>query len=137
MPLPRFPITEDQINALVAEFYARIRQEPVLGPIFQRAIGTDRDTWARHEAHIASFWRNAIGLDRSFSGNPMQKHLANSDIQPEHFAIWLDLFAQTAKDVLPERAARSITELANRIGASLRFGLVQIRQPKDAPPILS
>src|SRR5262245_8134841 len=37
-PLPQYA-TDDQIETLVATFYARIRRDEVLGPIFLAAIG--------------------------------------------------------------------------------------------------
>lgn len=53
---PRFPITPQEIEAVVADFYAQVRLHPVLGPVFARHV-TD---WPAHEAKIARFWRNAI-----------------------------------------------------------------------------
>ena len=136
MPGPKFPITEAQIDTLVATFYARAREHAVLGPVFVGAVGTDEAAWIHHEAKIASFWRNAIGLDRSFSGNPMLKHLANNDIVPDHFVDWLALFREVAKEVLPDEAAAGITALADRIGQSLKMGMVQFRQKDSLPPRL-
>jgi len=133
---PKFPITEAQIDALVSTFYARAREHPVLGPVFLNAVGTETEAWTHHEAKIASFWRNAIGLDRSFSGNPMLKHLANKDIVPEQFADWLGLFHEVAHEVLPTEAAVGVTALADRIGQSLKMGLVQFRQKDSLPPRL-
>ena len=133
MATRRVPITSEQIDALVKAFYARIRTDDVLGPIFLNAIGTSDSAWRAHEARIASFWRNATGIDRSFSGNPMLKHLANSDILPEHFHIWLTLFRETANATLPAEAALGISELADRIGKSLAMGLIQFRAPQGAP----
>lgn len=127
-------LTSEQIDRLVAVFYARIRKHNVLGPVFMRAVGDDDDNWRHHEARIASFWRNASGLDRSFSGNPMRKHLANPEIVPEQFPHWLGLFRQTAKDVLPPAQASEIADLADRIGRSLSMGLVQFRSPESGPP---
>jgi len=131
---PKFPITDAQIDALVSTFYARAREHPVLGPVFLDAVGTEHAGWAHHEAQIASFWRNAIGLDRSFSGNPMLKHLANKDIIPEQFTDWLALFHDVAQEVLPADAAAGVTALADRIGHSLKMGLVQFRQKDGLPP---
>ncbi|WP_299643760.1 group III truncated hemoglobin, partial [uncultured Ruegeria sp.] len=63
---PRFPATPEQINAQVRAFYARVRQDAVLGPVFANHV-TD---WSAHEEKIASFWRNAILFERSYDGNP-------------------------------------------------------------------
>lgn len=135
-PHLKVAISDEQIDDLVRAFYIRIRQDAELGPIFHRAIGTDPDIWSHHEARIASFWRNAVGLDRSFSGNPMQKHLAINEIEPEHFPLWLAIFRQTAEDTLPASVAQQIAELADRIGRSLSWGVTQFRQPTGAPPVL-
>ena len=107
--MKRFPITSSQIDTLVAVFYQRIRNHPELGPIFIKAIGTSDEAWRAHEARIASFWRNATGLDRSFSGNPMLKHLANQEVVPEQFSVWLDLFRSTAEETLPSATAAGIS----------------------------
>ena len=131
---PKFPISENQIDELVATFYARARVDPELGPVFMAAIGESETAWQAHEAKIASFWRNAVGLDRSFSGNPMLKHLANKDIVPDQFGIWLALFRKTARDTLAPEAADGIAVLADRIGRSLQMGLVQFRQHDGLPP---
>lgn len=134
MPGPKFPITEDQIEALVAAFYAHARIDPVLGPVFHKAIGTDPEAWRKHETKIASFWRNAVGLDRSFSGNPMLNHMANPQIVPGQFADWLSLFRRTAEDTLPPETAAGIAALANGVGHSLQMGLDQFRQKDGLAP---
>ncbi|CUK27512.1 Group 3 truncated hemoglobin ctb [Cognatishimia activa] len=134
MVVPKFQITPDEIDQLVKTFYARARVDPVIGPVFMNAVGSDKAVWDEHEAKIASFWRNAIGLDRSFSGNPMMKHLANVEILPEHFPTWLALFHKSAEDTLPPEKAASICALADRIGESLQMGLMQFRQPLEQAP---
>ena len=136
MAASRFPITDRQIDDLVRAFYARVRKDGELGPVFLRAVGTSEAAWRAHEARIASFWRNALGMDRSFSGNPMMAHLRNGDVVPEQFPVWLSLFRETADDILPEQAARGISDLAERIGRSLAMGLKQFRTPEDPPALL-
>ena len=133
--MKRFPITSGQIDTLVAVFYERIRNHPDLGPVFLRAIGTSDENWRAHEARIASFWRNATGLDRSFSGNPMLKHLANKEVVPEQFSVWLDLFRHTAMETLPSDTAAGISALADRIGRSLSMGIRQMRHKNDTPEL--
>ncbi len=136
MPGPKFPITEDQIEALVTAFYAHARVDPVLGPVFRKAIGTDANAWRKHEAKIASFWCNAVGLDRSFSGNPMLKHLANPQIVPEQFADWLSLFRRTAEETLPPETAAGIAALSDRIVRSLQMGWINFVRKTDWPRVL-
>lgn len=136
-PLQRIDITRDEIDTLVTVFYERIRAHPKLGPIFKRAIAQDDGPeWRAHEAKIAAFWRNAVGMDRNYQGNPMQIHRANRDVHPGMFSPWLALFHATAEDVIRPEAAAAIGVLAERIGKSLRYGVTTRDEVKGAPPVL-
>ena len=88
-------------QAQVTAFYARVRQDPLLGPIFNRHV-TD---WPAHEDRIAAFWRNAILYERGYSGNPQRVHIERPDVKPEMFAHWLDLFEEVAHGTLPPETA--------------------------------
>ena len=59
-PLPQYA-TDDQIETLVATFYARIRRDAVLGPIFLAAIGED---WTAHLKTMCDFWSSIICCTR-------------------------------------------------------------------------
>lgn len=136
-PMQKFDIAPEDIDRLVAAFYERIRAHPKLGPIFGRAIApVDGPDWRAHEAKIASFWRNAIGIDRAYDGNPTKAHVANTDIHPGMFSTWLDLFADTARAELTPAQAASIEALARRIGEGMRYAVTQRGQVKGAPPKL-
>ncbi|WBU53790.1 group III truncated hemoglobin [Paracoccus sp. SCSIO 75233] len=133
MTIPaRFDITPEQIDRVVAVFYAAIRRHEVLGPIFANHV-TD---WPEHEAKIARFWRNAILFERSYDGNPMRAHMQAGDVRAEHFAPWLMLFDETLRRTLPEAPAAAWSVLAHRIGAGLRMGVEDLRAPPSGPPVL-
>ncbi len=133
-PMQLFDITSDEVDRVVAVFYARIRQHSELGPVFAAHIkGAE---WAPHEAKIAAFWRNAILKERAYSGNPMQVHMVAGNVKPEHFAKWLGLFDEVLAEELPAETARPFSALAHRIGRGLRVGLEQVQRPADQPPIL-
>ena len=117
---PRFPITAAQIDAVVADFYTRIRLHPQLGPVFAAHV-TD---WPAHEAKIARFWRNAILFERSYDGNPMAVHHQAGNVRPGMFEPWLALFDTVLADTLPPPLAGGWSMLAHRIGRSLRAGLL-------------
>lgn len=131
-PLARFPITPAQIDAVVAAFYAAIRSHPTLGPIFAAHV----DDWPAHEAKIATFWRNAILLERGYDGNPMAVHKAAGNVHPGMFEPWLALFDATLTRELPPETAAAWSDLAHRIGRSLRFGLVDAARSGSAIPTL-
>lgn len=136
-PMQKFDIAPGDLDRLVTAFYQRIRAHPMLGPIFARAIAAeDGPEWRAHEAKIAAFWRNAIGLDRAYAGNPTRVHVENPEVHPGMFSVWLDLFAETARDELTPAQAASIEALARRIGEGMRYAVTQRGQVKGAPPRL-
>lgn len=128
---PRFDVTSEQIDRVVATFYAAVRRHEVLGPVFARHV-TD---WPVHEARIAAFWRNAILSERSYDGNPMRVHRMAGDVHAEHFEPWLMLFDATLLRTLPRESAQAWSMLAHRIGAGLRMG-VGPAADSDHPPML-
>ena len=123
---PRFAITPEEIDRVVAEFYACIREHPGLGPVFAAHV-TD---WPAHEAKIARFWRNAILFERSYDGNPLEVHRRAGNVRPGMFDIWLGLFDAVLRRQLPPDTAAAWSALAHRIGRGLRYGVV----PETALP---
>lgn len=117
---PRFPITAEQIDTVVADFYALIRQHPGLGPVFAAHVSN----WPEHEAKIAQFWRNAIMFERSYDGNPMAAHKSAGNVRPGMFEPWLGLFDGVLRKNLSAESAAAWSALAHRIGLGLRSGLV-------------
>lgn len=128
----RFPIQRQDIRAVVEEFYARVRQDEILGPVFGAHV---RD-WPEHEEKITRFWANAILFERNYSGNPMQVHMNARDVLVEHFPRWLTLFDATLHDQLTSDLARQWSHLAHRIERGLSMGVEEHRRPADAVPNL-
>lgn len=134
---PRIPITRPQIEEVVKHFYARVRMDPVLGPLFIGILSTDPEIWHTHEAKIANFWANAILHERSYDGNPMLVHSGISAIEPDMFTNWLALFDHTLSAKLPPDIALQWSTLAHRIGRGLRMGLDLQKHRDAAPPDLT
>jgi hemoglobin len=126
---PRFPVTDQQIAAVVASFYACIRQHPGLGPVFAAHV----TNWPSHEAKITRFWRNAILHERSYDGNPLAAHRAAGNVRLPMFPVWLGLFDTVLRRELPPETAAAWSTLAHRIGRGLMFGL---QGAEGAPPSL-
>lgn len=129
---PRFPITATEIDLVTGRFYAKIRQDPTLGPIFKGHIAD----WPTHEAKIAGFWRSAILFERSYTGNPMQAHMMAGDVRSDHFDGWLTLFDEVLDTSLPPETAAAWSALVHRIGRGLRMGVQDVALPAGAVPTL-
>lgn len=113
-------IDEAFISRLVDAFYARVRQHPRLGPVFETAV-TD---WPEHLDKLKAFWASVALNAGTYSGRPMQVHLRTPGIEPAHFGEWLYLFEQTLRDLCEdERAVEYFMVRAHRIGENLKLGL--------------
>ena len=131
-PPPRFEINEDQIEAVVTAFYARVRSHHLLGPVFAAHV-TD---WPAHEVRIARFWKGAILFMPGYDGSPMMAHRRAGDVQGGHFPVWLGLFDDTLRRELDPLAAASWSALAHRIGKGLRLGVEDMGRTPGAAPVL-
>ena len=122
-------IDEAMIRRQVHTFYGRVRLHPVLGPIFNAAVSD----WDEHLAKLCDFWSSVLLMTGRFKGSPMAAHARRPDIRDDHFPIWLDLFAATAREVCPPRAADMFIEKSQMIGRSLSLGLAV--QRGELPPL--
>ena len=119
----RTGIDAAMIERLVREFYARIADEPVLGPIFAARIVD----WEPHLQQMMRFWSSVALLSGDYHGRPMEKHI-RLPIDDAHFARWLGLFEETARDLCPPAAAEHFIERAQAIADSLSAGVARFRR---------
>jgi len=113
-------IDDSFISDLVDTFYARIRADDMLGPIFAERIVD----WPWHLDRMKRFWRSILFNSGEFSGNPMQKHLAIPGLGEAHFSRWLDLFYATVRDLAEHGdAAALVGRRARMIADSLLTGI--------------
>lgn len=129
---PRIAVTPEDIERVVARFYARTRVHPVLRPVFAAHV-TD---WPTHEAKIVRFWRGAILAEPGYDGSPMHAHRRAGNVTPEHFAVWLALFDTVLHEVLAPEPAAQWSALAHRLGRGLRLGVEEMgRRAGDVPKL--
>jgi hemoglobin len=116
---PPAGLTEEMMERLVREFYGLARKDPTLGPIFEERLAGH---WEEHIAKLTDFW-SQIGLRSGrYAGRPLPAHAALS-LDAAHFKIWLALFEQTAREVLPPDGAAFFIARAHRIAESFQMGL--------------
>jgi hemoglobin len=113
-------IDEAMIHALVHGFYAKIRQDSVLGPVFNPVIGED---WEPHLAKMCDFWSSVMLLSGRYKGNPMAVHMRLTAVRPEHFRHWLRLFGETADELFAPPIAALFKARADMIARSLELGM--------------
>jgi len=123
-------LNELLIRRVILSFYEKVRRDPLLGPIFEGAIG---DEWDPHVERIILFWLTASGLQRRYDGrNFMPAHLRHSSIHPDQLPRWLELFRETAAEHCTPEGARALIDIAERMAQTLKIGLT--REPKARRP---
>jgi hemoglobin len=135
-------IDEAMIEQLVRRFYARIREDVLLGPIFAARVAD----WEPHLQRMCAFWSSVALMSGRYHGQPMQAHLP-LPVEARHFDRWLALFEATARELCPDKAADHFIERARRIAESLELGIAGARgvllgkgqrltsTPPDAPAL--
>ncbi|MQQ99283.1 group III truncated hemoglobin [Glaciimonas soli] len=115
----KLEINEASIKLLVENFYAEVRQDPVLSIVFANHIQGD---WTSHLERMVKFWCSVVLGTGGFQGNVYGKHMAMSGIEPEHFARWLNHFELTTGRMFEAEQAAQFNIVAHRIGSSLQLG---------------
>ena len=123
-------VSEDAIRRLVDEFYAKVRVDPELGPIFMRAIPGD---WGPHLATMRNFWSSVMLTSGRYKGNPVAVHRGVDGIKFELFERWLALFSETCRELFDEELAQAFCGKAERIAESLKLA-VFYRPDRPWPP---
>jgi hemoglobin len=117
MPSPDL-CTEEEVTRLVHGFYAAVRKDELLGPVFDEHV----HDWDRHLPTMVDFWSAALRGTARFRGAPMPKHAALPGLNAQLFQRWLALFRQTTAALGNEAMAERANELAHRIAESLWYG---------------
>lgn len=113
-------MTEEQLRELVDRFYARVREDEALGPVFNGAI----DDWPAHLEKLAAFWSSVMLTTGRYKGSPMAAHLKHrARITPAMFERWLALWNATCGEVMEPAAAEALQAKAARIAESLQLAL--------------
>jgi len=124
--------SEDDIRRLVTTFYARVRRDALLGPVFLGALGKSDTAWTRHLARLCDFWSSVMLTSGRYHGDPFSVHLRLSSISPPMFDHWLALFGETCGDLFAPPLAEAFRLKADRVARSLRMGLFE-RLPAPRP----
>ena len=81
----------EDIKVFVDDFYAKVREDDLLAPIFNFRLSTH---WEPHLEKMYAFWNAALFGIKGYNGNPFIKH-ATMELESEHFERWLKMFNKT------------------------------------------
>lgn len=86
--------TIEDIRLLVDTFYEKVREDRLIGPIFDSII---RDNWPTHLDKMYRFWQTVLLEDLTYSGSPFGAHI-HLPLEKPHFERWLSLFSETLRE---------------------------------------
>lgn len=106
------PLNEQSISTLVDTFYARVREDDVIGPVFNRVVAD----WPEHLAKLKDFWSSVVLAAGTYKGNPMMAHLPIPEMDPEHLERWLSLWDLTLSEIFEPEIAEIFLGKAIMVG---------------------
>ena len=114
-------VDEGEIPPLVDRFYARVRSDDLLGPIFAGAVGD----WPEHLSRLCDFWSSVMLTSGRYKGSPVSTHLRHSSVlTPVSFERWLALWRITTAEMLEADVAAAMQAKAERIADSLQLAII-------------
>jgi hemoglobin len=108
--------TEEDIKTLIHSFYAKVRKDELLAPIFNEIIKGD---WTEHLDTMCKFWSTMVLYTRTYNADPMSKHFP-LPLTNEHFVRWIYLFQETVDDFFEGKVATDAKQTADNIGRLIR-----------------
>lgn len=122
-------LDEAGLSRLVDAFYARVRADAELGPIFNGAIAD----WPQHLGKLAAFWSSVMLTSGRYKGQPMPAHMKHrAAITPALFERWLALWGEVTAELMAPEAAAALQAKAARIAESLQLALFFRLEPQPA-----
>lgn len=115
--------TREDIQVLVDGFYAKVRADGYIGPIFTEVAHVD---WEEHLPKLYNFWADLLLGEDTYRGRPFPPH-TKLNLQPGHFEQWLRLFVATVDEHFVGLKANEAKERAFRIARNFMINLNLIR----------
>ncbi|MDE2167260.1 MAG: group III truncated hemoglobin [Alphaproteobacteria bacterium] len=127
-------MTDESIGVLIRSFYAKVRRDAQLGPIFEGAIGNN---WDNHISKMCDFWGAAMRISRHYSGDMLTAHRRVKGLQPALFGRWLELFEQTVAELFAAEAGAALCDRARKTAHNLQLALFYRRDSRPAVAVSS
>lgn len=111
------------IKMMVDEFYGKIQDDELLGPIFNGVI---QDNWPAHLEKMYGFWETICFDVRKYSGSPFQKHIP-LPIDKKHFDHWIALFHETIDRHFQGALANEVKNRSSQMAMMFEYKLNHIK----------
>lgn len=119
--------TLEDIKLLVDTFYDHIREDDMLGIIFNQNI---QNRWPEHLAKMYRFWQTLLLNEYTYDGRPFPPH-AHLPIGKLHFDHWLELFRNTVDNLFTGDKANEAKWRAEKMAVMFQSKLDYIQNNPD------
>ena len=121
--------SREDVLLLVRSFYAKVRKDDLLGPIFNAVI----QDWEHHFEHLTDFWQTNLFFEKKYHGNPLQKHIdvdakIGGTINEMHFGVWLNLWFETINELFEGEVAEIAKSRARNMGTYIHLNIFAARK---------
>lgn len=104
------------IRAMVDSFYGKIRNDGLLGELFDSRIG---DRWPEHLEKMYRFWQTILLEEHTYEGRPFPPH-AKMPLDKQHFDRWVSIFDENINELFEGEKAEEAKWRAHRMAALFR-----------------
>lgn len=114
----------EDIKLLVDSFYAKVRKDELIGPIFDEHI---QDRWPEHLEKMYTFWETVLLGNHTYFGSPFPPH-AKLPVEKEHFERWLSIFMQNLDEHFTGQKADEAYWRAEKMANMFHIKIQYIRE---------
>jgi hemoglobin len=107
----------EDIRLLVDTFYSRVREDELLGPIFEERL---EGKWDEHLAKMYRFWQTLLLGKHTYYGSPLMPHL-DMPVEKMHFQQWVMIFHQTVDELFTGEIAEEAKWRGNRMAEMFNY----------------
>lgn len=120
--------SREDVRSVVVNFYSKIKENELLGPIFKQHI-TDWDT---HFELLTDFWESNLFLVSKYKGNPIMVHnkvdeSQHENIDQRYFVEWLKIWNTTIDSLFKGDHATIMKNRARNMSSHLWIQMVKNR----------
>ncbi len=123
--------TRADVSLLVRSFYEKIRQDEMLGPIFNSQI----HDWEPHLEKLTDFWEGNLlfFVKTKFKGDPKKAHqrvdeATEYSLNMIHFGKWVNLWIETIDEHFEGDSAQRAKMIARKMATFLFIKIFEDRQ---------
>lgn len=114
----------EDIKLMVDSFYAKVRQDELIGPIFDEKI---QNRWPEHLEKMYTFWETVLLRKHTYFGSPFPPH-AKLPVDKEHFERWLELFMKNLDEHFTGEKAEEAYWRAEKMANMFNYKINYIRE---------